>query len=81
MGIRGVPHVVDRGRPNQLLGLVLGASIGIEDDSSLPGEKLHQSGANRLYDGADGGRVIVRGHTHQQVHFAHVHQLVKKIIR
>src|ERR1019366_4168868 len=78
--IGGWACVVDRNAPDQIGSAVTRPPIDINDRGSLPGKPAQDAALNGMDDRPDSFGVIVSGQAHQDVYFADVHQLAKKII-
>ena len=73
--------VIDRDARDQFGSAIARPPIGINDHGSLSGKSAQDAALNGVDDGPDSFGVIVSGQAHEDVHFADVDQLAKKIIR
>ena len=74
-------HIIDRDARNQLRSSIPRSSVGIDDGRALSGKIPQDARLDRLDYRSHSLGIIVRGQTHQDVHFADVDQLAKEIIR
>jgi hypothetical protein len=74
-------QVVDRDARDQFGSAITRPSIDIDDHGSLSGKPAQDAALNGVDDRPDSFGVIVSGQAHEDVYFANVDQLAKKIIR
>ena len=75
------PHVIDGGTDYQFRSPVLRSAIGINDYGSFAGKALENSCLNGPDDGLNGLGIVMGRQADQDVDFADVDELAKKIIR
>ena len=64
-----------------MLWRLLIATVDIDDHHALPDKELLKAAFNCLHGFAQFVGRIVRGDTHEEVHFADAHELAKQIVR
>jgi hypothetical protein len=80
MEIGNRTEVVNGNASDQFSSSIPRSAIGIDDDGPVPGKPAQDPGLDGLHDRTDRPGVIVCGQAHENVYFAHVDQLAKKII-
>jgi len=66
--------------PNEFLGAVARAAIGVDNDRPSAREILQQASPDGLHHLSDGCGIVVRGHADDDIYFTDIHQLTDEII-
>src|SRR5450755_3792670 len=80
MNVGNLANVADGGSRDQFGSSVARSAVGVDDRHPFARKALQNAGLNGLHDRADGLRIVVGGQAHQDVHFADVNELAKKIV-
>src|ERR1700675_2045972 len=74
------PHVVYRSTSYDFWCAVLRSPIRIDDDGSFARKTFENARLNGADDRGDGLGIIMRRQANQDIHFAYIHELAKKLI-